>query len=265
MRFIPVTLALCAAAPAAAAPVILDFEGGVGTITSPGFSARYVEEGFAVDAFGIFFDEEDIVEGLEFFVDVVSLADPQTEIYKLSTLNGQPFDLLAMSVGAGTNYQIIYATSFADGTSTDEAVPATRSPALRVAGERADGSSIDVEVDLSETPSGPSGGDLTGFGLTRLDTASIRLGLVAGGNDACDPETLALRADPSVGVPLFCGPDATLREDVIDIDAFATADPSNWFVLGSTDGFTVAPIPLPAGLPLLAGGLGLLAWVRRRR
>lgn len=52
----------------------------------------------------------------------------------------------------------------------------------------------------------------------------------------------------------------------IDLDAgtasFAAAAPTQF---GELDGFAVAPVPVPAALPLLAAGLGGLAFVGRRR
>ncbi len=34
---------------------------------------------------------------------------------------------------------------------------------------------------------------------------------------------------------------------------------------GGTDSFVLAPVPLPAALPMAAAGFGLLGWVGRRR
>lgn len=263
MRILLAVLALPPAVAAHAAPVTLDFRGGVGSTDD--FRATYVEEGFVVEAFGFYGGENGIQRGLREFTDVFSGGDPLTTEYTLSTVSGRPFDLLAASVGAFNNTRVFYETFFADGSSSFEFVPATRSPALVISGERADGSAVSTAVNLDEAPRGPSGVDLSGLGLTGLDAVDLRLGFAGNGRFACDPQTLALRSDPSVGVPLFCGLDATLREDVVEIDAFSTADPSNFFIIGFAAGFTVAPVPLPAALPLLAGGLGALAWLRRRR
>ncbi len=90
-------------------------------------------------------------------------------------------------------------------------------------------------------------------------------------------------ADDDFG-PIFLFLDGILQSiDYIVMDTFSAADLASIGVeqfsfdtrnpvsfVGSTVHVTaiikyLAPVPLPAGLPLLAGGLGLLIFVRRRR
>lgn len=47
--------------------------------------------------------------------------------------------------------------------------------------------------------------------------------------------------------------------------AQVSAGSNVYFTLNQTGSVTVTPVPLPATLPLLAGGLGLIAFLRRRR
>jgi hypothetical protein len=83
-------------------------------------------------------------------------------------------------------------------------------------------------------------------------------------------ETLA--ADSCVGVTNTCGEDLTIGGDKLPLGAFIVSflDTGTGNVIGtanSGDLFVnqLAATPLPAALPLFAGGLGLMGWLTRRR
>lgn len=87
--------------------------------------------------------------------------------------------------------------------------------------------------------------------------------------DPCAPENLA-RVDPRFALSPPCAPDATDPPllDVTIFEGFELVGRNNFyeFEVGAITVETPAPIPVPASLPLLAGGLaGLAIGARRRR
>ena len=125
-----------------------------------------------------------------------------------------------------------------------------------------------VDPELADLVSGPGALDVyagmagpAAFGAGGLTNASSSAGHAFG----------VLGATGFLGVPDGYASGATLDATTVFAGhTFASLGimPGTYVYNWSSDSVTVrfgpAPIPLPAGLPLLAGGLGLLAWFRRR-
>lgn len=273
---------------AQATPITLDFVGGTDLFTEEaGFQPVYVEEGIEVTVEGRFtFPEEDAPSGVRFavgtLVDRLAGDFPVSTAYTLRPLSGRPFALRSIDIArVAFDAVVTYETVFADGTvDTDEVE--TRSSALTFAGQRVDGSPVGAVLDLfdvagldpaldnfADLPGEIRPLDLDGLGLSDLASVTVTFRTPFGEAAICDPKNLSRRIDPSVGVPPECDPGGTLRSDVSGLSASTSLDPDGEgfgvFAVVESLEVEVAPIPLPATLPLLATGLFFLGRIGLRR
>ena len=284
MRLCAVILAAMPSA-AFAVPVTLDFQGGVNVDTDPEpfvGDEYYLEEGFEIRASGLYASGEEEAEALDLepfetleyalpnFVEQGVLPEAEVYNYLVTRADGGAFTLDAVVASVANYNSIEYIYTFADGTRESEYVNGDDG-FFEFVGTRADGSMVSTIAD---------GEFATDLGLT--DIVRLEIDWTNAPADfvrECDPRALAAR-DPelaALGVPDECASDAPRAPNVVGISAF---DQGEDFVSGTDydrnayvsaielsvdDPVGPAPIPLPASLPLLAGGLGIAAWVGRRR
>lgn len=108
----------------------------------------------------------------------------------------------------------------------------------------------------------PSGGSVSG-----TFTSAVTSLTVGAGDACCDLDTVTLRGFDANGAlvdsaMLSSQASAFLTISGSGIVGFEIVQASGGF---DNLSFTAAAVPLPAGLPMLAGALGVFAWLRRRR
>lgn len=292
---------LAAPATALAAPVTLDFEGGEDLLLDPETPRPvYVEEGFEITVEGNVYTPQE-AEAFDYDPDgagaqaalgllldnVPTGIEPEPTAYEISSADGRGFDLLGLTVPSFfTDRVVSYSevTELGEFSSTTEQLDEIASAFVQIdlTGTRRDGSTVEAginpltlggfTVDLRE-----QGGffdvlepelDLADLGLTDIRTLRIELG--APGlpleDEACDPLNLDRAEGLGGATPDICQGlgNQPEREGQVLAGAFSR-EFLNFGNSAGIDAVELAPIPVPAGLPLLAGGLGALARLRRRR
>ena len=284
MRLCAVVLAVMPGT-ALAVPVTLDFQGGVNVDTDPEPFAGdeyYLEEGFEIRAAGYYASGEEEAEALSLdssatleaalpiFLTTSVFPEPEVYDYRITRADGGTFSLDGFVANVSNYDSIEYIYTFEDGTSRSEYVSGDDG-FIEFVGTRADGSTVSTVAD---------GEFANNLGLTdivrlEIDWTDAPEGFLR----ECDPRALAER-DPelaALGVPDDCGSDVPKAQGVASISGFDLNEDFVFFTnydlvadvsaieLSVDDPVGPAPIPLPASLPLLAGGLGIAAWVGRRR
>ena len=288
-----------APAMAHAAPVTLDFEGGEDLLLDPETPrAVYLEEGFEIgvegDLFTIeeqeFFDvEPGVGPALGELLDTVPTSfEPVATAYEISRADGRSFDALSVTIDAVYTDTLVQYSEVTDirtfedgGSSVDRDLLDDLYSAfveIDLTGTRRDGSTVAAGINplalggFDPAQDGPFFTvanpqlDLSGLGLTDIQTLRIEWGEpdATFEETVCDPLNLGRVQGLAGRTPDLCaGLDQdTPRVGQIVAEAF-NAEAFNYTYAASIEAVELAPIPLPAGLPLLAGGIGALALARR--
>ena len=157
--------------------------------------------------------------------------------------------ILAASAAQAVTFQLD--TTTPDGTPTPFALDAGILYDVTVSGTFLIADAVKGRADAEYTGPGVSGDVAQGIDVgVAIDGAKIRWG-------AFDPASVYQTQITGTGAPAtfsfvdvpgrYVDNDGTLQVDIV------------------ANGDAASPVPLPAGLPMLAGGLGLLALTRRRR
>ena len=275
---------------ALAVPVTVDFVGGTALYDGDKPPAdvdgiavddgHWSENGFDVQAAGQWArDEEEaernsIVDGpfdmayamTNFQSTYATGLEAQVTDYVITRGDGRAFDFTGLAASESHAQSISYLYEFEGGTTESELVD-NAAGFVDFTGIRTDGSTVTALRDVEFAQ------DIDFEDIVRLDV-SWSFDTPEGFRYECDPRNLARREFAALGTPDAC-PDSERAPGVAAISGGNEREDlisfTNYQDIATVEGFAfdvnseLAPIPVPAALPLLAGGLGLLAWAGRRR
>ena len=293
---VPLIAVLAAAASAAgAAPVTLDLSGPNGPVRSPddsGLTGAFPGAPFALVAeTGEFIPEGELADVDRISTNVTG-PDVSVQSLTITPTDGRPFDLLTLTIPGGYFSSLLTVEGSPGGSEAsvqlDQITLAFQSVALT--GVTAAGGTVSTTF----VPAGPTS-DLTDFFFENADPAfgpeafgdgfenltsltfeavvdfpgasivgaaclPINLDRLSPEARAICPAATTTAPFGSVSVPAPPGSPF----ETIDALADEFVGPRNDDAFYQVASVTVAPIPLPASLPLLLAGVGALAWRARR-